>query len=87
MSVVKTERSDGCRRVHVSAELGIGIIDVTPQGIHDAEHTGTETYVIVCVAPEEAALLVLLLAPHLVRHPRQPAALERLWLCAREGGR
>lgn len=50
-------------------ELGIGIIDVPPQGIHDAEHTGTETYVIVHIAPEEAALLILLVTTNLVCHP------------------
>ena len=50
-------------------ELGIGIIDVPPQGIHDAEHTGTETYVIVRITSEEAALLILLLTPNLVCHP------------------
>ena len=67
----------GCVYVYV---LGIRIVDVAPKGIHDAEHVRTETYVVIGVAPEEAALVLLRAGPQalLLRQPRETAVRERL---------
>lgn len=66
--------------------LGVGVVDVAPQGVHDAEHIGTETYVIIHLASEEAALLALIAlgvpllgtSPRLLRLPDPPAEVEGL---------
>jgi len=74
---------EGCGFMYLAC-LGVRVIDVSPQGVHDVEHAVAKTYVVIHLAAKQAVVLLLLqLCPFpldrplggLARLPGPPTAL------------